>query len=79
MNTPNPFVSTPAEVDVFVNLVAAGEIGGILDIILNRLAAYIEKAAKLKRRMTRANKERLQEAMSDISSHFMATSLQSMC
>ena len=33
--------------DLFVNLVAAGEIGGILDIILNRLAAYIEKAAKL--------------------------------
>ena len=33
---------------LFVNLVAAGEMGGILDIILNRLAAYIEKIAKLK-------------------------------
>jgi type IV pilus assembly protein PilC len=33
---------------LFVNLVAAGEVGGILDTILNRLAAYIEKAAKLK-------------------------------
>jgi type IV pilus assembly protein PilC len=29
-------------------MIAAGEIGGILDNILNRLAAYMEKAAKLK-------------------------------
>ncbi|MDY6974327.1 MAG: type II secretion system F family protein, partial [Thermodesulfobacteriota bacterium] len=28
---------------LFVNLVAAGEVGGILDTILQRLAAYIEK------------------------------------
>lgn len=34
--------------DLYVNLVAAGEVGGILDTILNRLAAYIEKAMKLK-------------------------------
>src|SRR5712675_1282953 len=33
---------------LFVQLVAAGEIGGILDTILNRLAAYIEKNEKLK-------------------------------
>lgn len=33
---------------LFVNLVGAGEVGGILDIILQRLAAYIEKAEKLK-------------------------------
>jgi type IV pilus assembly protein PilC len=33
---------------LFVNLVAAGEVGGILDTILQRLAAYIEKAEKLK-------------------------------
>ena len=32
---------------LFVNLVAAGEAGGILDTILNRLAAYIEKNMKL--------------------------------
>ena len=32
---------------LFVNLVAAGEIGGILDTILNRMAAYLEKADKL--------------------------------
>jgi type IV pilus assembly protein PilC len=37
--------------DLFVNLVAAGEIGGILDVILNRLANYIEKAAKLKKKV----------------------------
>ena len=34
--------------ELFVNLVAAGEVGGILDTILNRLAIYIEKAVKLK-------------------------------
>jgi type IV pilus assembly protein PilC len=34
--------------NLFVNLVAAGEIGGILDTILQRLATYIEKAEKLK-------------------------------
>jgi len=33
---------------LFVNLVAAGEVGGILDTILQRLASYIEKAEKLK-------------------------------
>ncbi|MCM2359018.1 MAG: type II secretion system F family protein [Geobacteraceae bacterium] len=37
--------------DLFVNLVAAGEVGGILDTILNRLAAYIEKAMKLKKKV----------------------------
>jgi type IV pilus assembly protein PilC len=34
--------------ELYVNLVAAGEIGGILDTILGRLAIYIEKAVKLK-------------------------------
>jgi type IV pilus assembly protein PilC len=33
---------------LFVNMIAAGEAGGILDAILRRLAAYMEKAAKLK-------------------------------
>ncbi len=37
--------------DLFVNMVAAGEIGGILDTILQRLAAYMEKAADLKARV----------------------------
>jgi type IV pilus assembly protein PilC len=39
---------------LFVNLVAAGEVGGILDTILNRLAAYIEKNAKLARQVKSA-------------------------
>jgi type IV pilus assembly protein PilC len=34
--------------DLYTNLVQAGEVGGILDTILNRLALYIEKAMKLK-------------------------------
>jgi type IV pilus assembly protein PilC len=34
--------------DLFVNMMAAGEAGGILDTILRRLSAYMEKAAKLK-------------------------------
>ena len=34
--------------DLFVNMVAAGEAGGILDTILRRLSAYMEKAARLK-------------------------------
>jgi type IV pilus assembly protein PilC len=33
---------------LFVNLVAAGEMGGMLDTILRRLAQFIEKAEKLK-------------------------------
>ena len=37
--------------ELYVNLVAAGEVGGILDTILNRLAAYIEKAMKLKKQI----------------------------
>jgi len=45
----------PAAFDeLYVNLVAAGEIGGILDTILNRLAAYIEKALKLKKKVKSA-------------------------
>ena len=40
--------------ELYVNLVAAGEIGGILDTILNRLAVYIEKAVKLKNQVKSA-------------------------
>src|SRR5262245_57316688 len=36
---------------LYVNLVAAGEVGGILDTILARLAAYLEKADKLRRKV----------------------------
>ena len=34
--------------DLTVNMIDAGETGGILDLILQRLAAYVEKAVKLK-------------------------------
>ncbi|QRN99697.1 type II secretion system F family protein [Archangium violaceum] len=37
--------------ELFVQLCAAGEVGGILDTILNRLAAYREKNEKLKRKV----------------------------
>lgn len=40
--------------DLFVNLIAAGEMGGILDSILNRLGIYIEKNVKLKRQVKSA-------------------------
>jgi type IV pilus assembly protein PilC len=36
---------------LYVNMVAAGETGGVLDTILNRLADFMEKAAKLKRKI----------------------------
>jgi type IV pilus assembly protein PilC len=42
---PKPFDS------LYCNLVAAGEVGGILDTILNRLAAYLEKADALARKV----------------------------
>lgn len=34
--------------NLYTNMIAAGEAGGILDVILQRLATYIEKAVKLK-------------------------------
>ena len=40
--------------DLYVSLVAAGEMGGMLDTILNRLATYIEKAEKLKSKVKSA-------------------------
>jgi len=42
---PKPFDS------LYVNLVQAGEVGGILDTILNRLAVYLEKADALARKV----------------------------
>ncbi|GAB6062803.1 type II secretion system F family protein [Deferrisoma palaeochoriense] len=36
---------------LYVNLVNAGEVGGILDTILNRLAGYIEKAMNLRKKV----------------------------
>jgi len=40
--------------DLYVNMVAAGEAGGILDIILQRLSTYMEKAVKLKNQVKAA-------------------------
>ncbi|MFH1146697.1 MAG: type II secretion system F family protein [Pseudomonadota bacterium] len=39
---------------LFSNMVAAGEVGGILDVILNRLAAYMEKMMSLKKKVKSA-------------------------
>ena len=39
---------------LYTNMVAAGEMGGILDTILKRLATYIEKAVKLKNQVKSA-------------------------
>lgn len=36
---------------LFCSLVAAGEMGGVLDVILNRLASYIERNVKLARQV----------------------------
>jgi type IV pilus assembly protein PilC len=40
--------------DLYTNLVVAGEEGGILDTILNRLSSYIEKAEALKKKVKSA-------------------------
>ena len=40
--------------DLFVSLVAAGESGGILDVVLQRLSLYMEKALNLKRKVKSA-------------------------
>src|SRR4030043_401482 len=39
---------------LFVNMVAAGETGGVLDLILARIADFMEKAQKLKSRVKSA-------------------------
>ena len=39
---------------LYVNMVKAGEAGGILDIVLERLASYMEKAQKVKNRVKSA-------------------------
>ncbi|MBN2298230.1 MAG: type II secretion system F family protein [Deltaproteobacteria bacterium] len=40
--------------NLYVNLVAAGEIGGVLDTVLNRLAVYMEKNEALKNKVKSA-------------------------
>lgn len=39
---------------LYVNMVKAGELGGVLELVLNRLAEYQEKAQKLKNRIVAA-------------------------
>ena len=39
---------------LYTKMIAAGEVGGVLDLILQRLADFLEKAAKLKRRIISA-------------------------
>lgn len=39
---------------LFVNMIAAGEVGGVLDIILLRLADFLEKTQRLKRNVRKA-------------------------
>ena len=36
---------------LYVNMINAGEAGGVLDLILARLADFMEKAAKLKKKV----------------------------
>jgi type IV pilus assembly protein PilC len=40
--------------DLYVNMVRAGEIGGVLELVLNRLAEFQEKAAKIKNKVVAA-------------------------
>ncbi|MEM1355630.1 MAG: type II secretion system F family protein [Planctomycetota bacterium] len=40
--------------NLFVKMIAAGEVGGVLDLILQRLAEFLEKAERLKRRIISA-------------------------
>ncbi len=42
--------------ELYVNLVAAGELGGILDTIMNRLSEYLEKSAETKAKVKSALK-----------------------
>src|SRR5947199_8326398 len=40
--------------DLYVNMVRAGEAGGVLEVVLNRLAEFQEKAAKIKNKVKAA-------------------------
>src|SRR6202045_4241997 len=40
--------------DLYVNMVKAGELGGVLEVVLNRLAEFQEKAAKIKNKVAAA-------------------------
>src|SRR6185436_19852881 len=40
--------------DLYVNMVKAGEMGGVLEVVLNRLAEFQEKAAKIRNKVVAA-------------------------
>jgi type IV pilus assembly protein PilC len=40
--------------DLYVNMVKAGELGGVMELVLNRLAEFQEKAAKIKNKVVAA-------------------------
>lgn len=40
--------------DLYVNMVKAGEVGGVLELVLNRLSEFQEKAAKIKNKIVSA-------------------------
>src|SRR5207302_6971851 len=40
--------------DLYVNMVKAGEVGGVLELVLNRLSEFQEKAAKIKNKVVAA-------------------------
>src|SRR5947209_13387436 len=40
--------------DLYVNMVKAGEVGGVLELVLNRLAEFQEKATKIKNKVVAA-------------------------
>src|SRR5436853_7867438 len=40
--------------DLYVNMVKAGEVGGVLELVLNRLAEFQEKATKIKNKVIAA-------------------------
>src|SRR5260370_2049388 len=40
--------------DLYINMVKAGEVGGVLELVLTRLAEFQEKAAKIKNKVTAA-------------------------
>src|SRR5436305_11579772 len=40
--------------DLYVNMVKAGEVGGVLEVVLTRLAEFQEKAAKIKNKVVSA-------------------------
>ena len=40
--------------DLYVNMVKAGEVGGVLDVVLSRLADFMEKAEAIKRKVKSA-------------------------